>query len=127
VTIGAVERQARHLDRIRPGWAREIDVVNLDMLDNHYCILGQLYGSALRAPHGTFSLHPGAYFMSPLCRKRWLRQIRARVEAMQPGKQEKPERYEPLEHPVPAKREPAPAEPAVAPLAPVPEREKVGV
>lgn len=39
-----VKRGATYLDERKPGWADEIDVHNLAMLDGCRCILGQLYG-----------------------------------------------------------------------------------
>lgn len=40
-----VGRGAELLDRLRPGWAAEIDVERLDVGDARHCPLGQLYGN----------------------------------------------------------------------------------
>lgn len=45
--IERVERGARLLDLMRPGWAREIALDRLAMESCDECILGQLYGDYL--------------------------------------------------------------------------------
>lgn len=39
-----VEAGAALLDRIRPGWLDDIDLITLDLADPECCMLGQLYG-----------------------------------------------------------------------------------
>ena len=39
-----VTKGAALLDKTRPGWADEIDVERLDLLDGCDCVLGQLHG-----------------------------------------------------------------------------------
>lgn len=49
----AVIRGAKFLDKIRPGWYREVKLSSLSMNDCHQCILGQIYGEYTR---GLFTL-----------------------------------------------------------------------
>lgn len=39
-----VRRGAELLDRVRPGWERELDLERLAVRDCHQCVLGQLFG-----------------------------------------------------------------------------------
>lgn len=41
--VANVERAARALDAVRPGWASQIDLGRLDLGSCHACVLGQLF------------------------------------------------------------------------------------
>lgn len=42
------------LDRVRPGWAQDINLKKLDLADCEVCVLGQLYGSFMEGAHQLF-------------------------------------------------------------------------
>lgn len=44
VYAARVAYAAEQLDRLCPGWRRNVDARRLDMSDPHDCVLGQLYG-----------------------------------------------------------------------------------
>ena len=51
-----VDRGAELLDRVRPGWADEVGLEDLDMVHCALCMLGQLFGDFDR---GDRALFPG--------------------------------------------------------------------
>lgn len=52
-----VARGAAHLDRVRPGWAQQIDVGTLTMHNSALCIVGQLTGGTY-APYSKLQIKP---------------------------------------------------------------------
>ena len=45
-----VAKGAAHLDQVRPGWFRQIDVGRLDLQSDCLCVLGQVVGTFRAAP-----------------------------------------------------------------------------
>lgn len=82
-----VKAAALYMDRIKPGWARKIDVSKLDIEDPRLCVCGQ-NGLVYREVWRDFAKEPNldfdrdlaiAPFVDGNLRGLWLKEIAARV------------------------------------------------
>lgn len=79
-----VEKVAKRLDEIRPGWEEKVDVSVLDMIDSSRCVIGQVFDLKLEDWSAYSNVlencfHPD-HEVAFVCNKElWIEQIKGRL------------------------------------------------
>lgn len=78
-----VERSAKKLDKVSPGWEGKIRPETLDISTSHNCVLGQIYGSwstgLSRADRQGVNLYNDDTFLRNKYRDQWLNAVSRRL------------------------------------------------
>ena len=76
--VAAVKKGARLLDKILPGWHRQINLDHLQMDSGVHCMMGQLFGAGVEAqlaremyPEEMSKLRSADGFRNALCQHYW--------------------------------------------------------
>lgn len=79
--LSEVQTMAEVLDRVRPGWANEVNTKTLDLENARNCVLGQVYGDyGFGLRRLDCDVNTLVFVNNRAFRKSWILEINKRVE-----------------------------------------------